>query len=146
MLWRRLLGHGNAKNLNHTTKHEIVCGLPVRDFITFEKYVSCAQGMHHRKSYLPKQVNSISQVLQLLHMDLFDPVNVLSINMNSYCLVVIDDFTHFTWVFFVSNKSEVSDLITKFIVMIENQTNKRVKALGLIMEQNSTMRFLITFV
>lgn len=62
-------------------------------------------------------------------MDLFGPVNVLSINRNSYCLVVIDDFSRFTWVFFLSNKAGVADLIKKFIVLIENQTNNRVKAL-----------------
>ncbi|XP_052626835.1 uncharacterized protein LOC111878595 [Lactuca sativa] len=62
-------------------------------------------------------------------MDLFGPINVLSINKNSYCLVVIDDFSRFTWVFFLSNKAGVADLIKKFIVLIENQTNNRVKAL-----------------
>ncbi|KAL7592579.1 hypothetical protein Lser_V15G34209 [Lactuca serriola] len=62
-------------------------------------------------------------------MDLFGPVNVLSINRNSDCLVVIDDFSRFTCVFFLSNKSGIADLIKKFIIMIENQTNHRVKAL-----------------
>ncbi|XP_052625907.1 uncharacterized protein LOC128132935 [Lactuca sativa] len=107
----------------------MVRGLLVKDFITFEKCVSCAQGKHHRKPHLPKQVNSISQVLQLLHMDFFGPVNVLSINRSSYCLVVIDDFSRFTWVFFLSHKAGISELIKKFIVLVENQTNNRVRAL-----------------
>ena len=129
MLWHRRLGHANAKNLNRLAKNEMVRGFPINDFFTFEKCVSCAQGKHHRKPHLPKQVNSISQVLQLLHMDLFGPVNVLNINRNSYCLVVIDDLSRFTWVFFLSNKAGVAHLIKKFIVLIENQTNNRVKAL-----------------
>ena len=107
----------------------MVHGLPVKDFITFEKCVSCAQGKHHRKPHLPKQINLINQVLQLLHIDLFGPVNVLSINRNLYCLVVIDDFSCFTWVFFLSNKVGIVDLIKKSIMMIENQTNNRVKVL-----------------
>ena len=90
MLWHQRLGHANAKNLNRLDKNEIVCGLPDKYFITFEKCVACAQGKHHRKPHLPKHVNSISQVLQLLHMDLFVPVNTLGINRNSYCLVAID--------------------------------------------------------
>ena len=129
MLCHRRLGHANAKNLNRLAKNEMVHGFPIKDFITIERCVSCAQGKHHRKLHLPKQVNSISQVLQLLYMDLFGPVNVLSININSYCLVMIDDFSRFTWVFFLSNKVGVVDLIKKFIVLIENQTNNRVKAL-----------------
>ena len=62
-------------------------------------------------------------------MDLFGPVNVLSINRSSYCLVVIDDYSRFTWVFFLSNKTGIADLIKKFVVMIEKQTNNQVKAL-----------------
>ncbi|KAL7602106.1 hypothetical protein Lser_V15G22456 [Lactuca serriola] len=62
-------------------------------------------------------------------MDLFGPVSVLNINKGSYCLVVKDDYSRFTWVFFLSNKSGIVDLINKFIMMIENQTNKKVKAL-----------------
>lgn len=104
MLWHHRLGHANAKNLNRLAKNELVRGLPVKAFITFEKCVSYAQGKHHQKPHFPKQINSISQVLELLHMDLFGPVNVLSINRNSYCLVVIDDYSRFTWVFFLSNK------------------------------------------
>ena len=42
MLWHRRLGHANAKNLNRLAKNEMVRGLPVKDFITFEKCVSCA--------------------------------------------------------------------------------------------------------
>ena len=62
-------------------------------------------------------------------MDLFGPVNVLSININCYCLVVIDNFSWFTWGFFLSNKVGATNWIKKFIVMIENQINQRVKAL-----------------
>ena len=62
-------------------------------------------------------------------MDLFSLVNVLSINKSSYYLVVIDDYSRFTWVFLLSNKNGITDLIKKFIVMIENQMNEKVKAL-----------------
>ena len=62
-------------------------------------------------------------------MDLFGQVNILSINRSSYYLVVIDDFSQFTWVFFLSNKAGVANLIKKFVVMIEKQTNNQVKAL-----------------
>ncbi|KAL7606186.1 hypothetical protein Lser_V15G18147 [Lactuca serriola] len=106
-----------------------MCGLPVKDFISFEECVACARGKHHRKPHLPKAVNLINKVLQLLHMDLFGSVNILSINKNSYCLVMIDDYSRFTWFFFLSNKSGIVDLIKKCVVMIKNQTNEKVKAL-----------------
>ena len=62
-------------------------------------------------------------------MDLFGPVNVLSISKNSYCLVIIDDFSRFTWVFFLSVKSETTELIKRFIVLIENQLSSKVKGI-----------------
>ena len=129
MLWHRRLSHANAKNLNRIAKNELVRGLPIKDFITFEKCVACAQGKHHRKPHRPKLINSIIALLQLLHMDLFGPVNVLSINRNSYCLVIIDDYSRFTWVFFLSIKSETPELIKRFITLIENQLNAKVKGI-----------------
>ena len=62
-------------------------------------------------------------------MDLFGPVNVLSISKNSYCLVIIDDYSRFTWVFFLSVKSETPELLKRFIVLIENQLNTKVKGI-----------------
>ena len=107
----------------------MVRGLPIKDFITFEKCVACAQGKQHRKPHKPKLIHSIDSLLQLLHMDLFGPVNVLSISKNSYCLVIIDDYSRFTWVFFLSVKSETPELLKRFIVLIENQLNTKVKGI-----------------
>ncbi|KAI3780117.1 hypothetical protein L2E82_10028 [Cichorium intybus] len=87
MLWHKRLGHANAKNLNRLAKNNMVARLPIKDFITFEKCFACAQGKHHRKSHKPKQINSIDSILQLIHMDLFGPINVLSLNRSSYCLI-----------------------------------------------------------
>ncbi|KAL4573443.1 hypothetical protein LXL04_020249 [Taraxacum kok-saghyz] len=129
MLWHRRLGHANAKNLNRIAKNELVRGLPVKDFITFEKCVACAQGKQHRQPHRPKLINTIDSLLQLIHMDLFGPVNVLSINRNSYCLVIIDNYSRFTWVFFLSAKSETPELIKRFITLIENQLNTKVKGI-----------------
>ncbi|KAI3767616.1 hypothetical protein L2E82_17880 [Cichorium intybus] len=56
-------------------------------------------------------------------------VNVHSLNRSSYCLVIIDDYSCFTWVFFLKNKSETADLVIRFIKLIENQTNQKLKAI-----------------
>lgn len=44
--------------------------------------------------------------LQLLHMDLFCPTKTTSLGGNRYAFVVVDDYSHFTWVLFVSSKKE----------------------------------------
>jgi hypothetical protein len=43
--------------------------------------------------------------LELLHMDLFDPIAYISIDRSMYCLVIVDDYSLFTWVFFLQEKS-----------------------------------------
>ncbi|GJU59830.1 putative ribonuclease H-like domain-containing protein [Tanacetum coccineum] len=63
----------------------------------------------------------------MLHMDLFGPTFVRSINHKTYCLVVTDDFSRFSWVFFLATKDETSGILKTFITGIENQINHKVK-------------------
>ncbi|KAJ9537952.1 hypothetical protein OSB04_030685 [Centaurea solstitialis] len=65
----------------------------------------------------------------LLHMDLFGPTNVMSIGKKSYCLVIVDDYSRFTWVFFLRTKDETSGLIKPFVIRVENKTNLKVKVI-----------------
>ncbi|XP_076883438.1 uncharacterized protein LOC143532205 [Bidens hawaiensis] len=111
MLLHRRLGHENVKNLNRLVKNNIVRGLPVKDFVTIEKCVACALGKHHRKSHKQKPINSISIVFQLLHMELFGPVHVLSLSCSNHRLVITDDYSRFTWVLFLSNKGHKTTVV-----------------------------------
>ncbi|GJY33849.1 putative ribonuclease H-like domain-containing protein, partial [Tanacetum coccineum] len=52
---------------------------------------------------------------------------VESINKKRYCLVVTDDFSRFSWVFFLATKDESSEILYKFIVGLKNQLNHQVK-------------------
>ncbi|GJR87617.1 putative ribonuclease H-like domain-containing protein [Tanacetum coccineum] len=70
---------------------------------------------------------SITQPLFMLHMDLFGPTFVSSLMNKKYCLVVIDDYSRFTWVFFLASKDETSGILKKFITEIENLVDKKVK-------------------
>ncbi|GJY83817.1 putative ribonuclease H-like domain-containing protein, partial [Tanacetum coccineum] len=80
-------------------------------------------------TYKAKLVNSISKPLHMLHMDLFGPTNVKSLMKKSYCLVVTDDFSRFSWVFFLATKDETSGLLKTFIIEIENQLDHNVKVI-----------------
>ncbi|GJR56053.1 retrovirus-related pol polyprotein from transposon TNT 1-94 [Tanacetum coccineum] len=80
---------------------------------------------NHRK----KNINSISLPLHLLHMDLFGPTFVKSLMKKMYCLVVIDDYSRFTWVFFLATKDETSGILKSFITGIENLVDHKVKVI-----------------
>ncbi|GJU94204.1 putative ribonuclease H-like domain-containing protein [Tanacetum coccineum] len=89
--------------------------------------IACQKGKQHKASCKTKLVSSISQPLQMLHMDLFGPTSVRSINHKTYCLVVTDDYSRFSWVFFLATKDETSGILKTFITGIENQINHKVK-------------------
>ncbi|GJT68239.1 putative ribonuclease H-like domain-containing protein [Tanacetum coccineum] len=150
-LWHRRLGHVNFKNLNRVVKGNLVRGLPIGDFYFFIKKedffifliflfftklfqndhtcVACQKGKQHKASCKAKLVSSISHTLQLLHMDLFGPTSIRSINHKTYCLVITDDFSRFSWTFFLRTKDETSAILKDFIRQIENQLNQKVKTI-----------------
>nr|GEV24886.1 hypothetical protein [Tanacetum cinerariifolium] len=102
-LWR--LGHINSKTMNKL------------------------KGKQHRASCKTKIVSSISQPLQMLHMDLFGPTFVKSLMKKIYCLVVTNDFSGFSWVFFLATKDETSKILKSFITDIKNLKDLRMKVI-----------------
>ncbi|GJV53452.1 putative ribonuclease H-like domain-containing protein [Tanacetum coccineum] len=93
--WHRRLGHVNFKNLNKLVKENLVRGLPSKLFQNDHTCVACQKGKQHKASCKAKAVSSISHTLQLLHMDLFGPTSVRSLNQQTYCLVITNDFSRF---------------------------------------------------
>ncbi|GKE76123.1 putative ribonuclease H-like domain-containing protein [Tanacetum coccineum] len=65
----------------------------------------------------------------MLHMDLFGPTNVTSLMKKSYCLVVTNDFSRFSWVFYLATKDETSRILKTFKTEIENQLDHKVKVI-----------------
>ncbi|GJX91317.1 putative ribonuclease H-like domain-containing protein [Tanacetum coccineum] len=124
-LWHRRLGHINFKTMNKLVRGNLVRGLPLKLFENDHTCVACQKGKQHKASCKTKLVSSISQPLQMLHMDLFRPTSVRSINHKIYFLVVTDDYSRFSWVFFLATKDETSGILKTFITGIENQINHK---------------------
>ncbi|GKD30234.1 putative ribonuclease H-like domain-containing protein, partial [Tanacetum coccineum] len=128
-LWHRRLGHINFETINKLLRGNLVRGLPSKLFENDHTCVSCQKGKQHKASCKTKLMSSISQPLQMLHMDLFEPISVRSINHMIYCLVVTDDYSWFSWVFFLDTKDETSEILKTFISGIENQINHKNRVL-----------------
>ncbi|GKB48173.1 putative RNA-directed DNA polymerase, partial [Tanacetum coccineum] len=126
-LWHRRLGHLNFKNLNKLVKGNLVRGLPSKSFKNDHTCVACQKGKQHKASCKAKIDRYVTHPLHTLHMDLFGPTSVRSINHASYCLVITDDCSRFCWVFFLAKKDETSGILKTFIRQIENQLNQQVK-------------------
>ncbi|GJR28490.1 putative ribonuclease H-like domain-containing protein [Tanacetum coccineum] len=128
-LWHRRLGHINFKTMNKLVMRNIVRGLPLKLFENDQTYVACQKGKQHRASCKSKIVSSISQPLHMLHMDLFGLTFVKSLMKKMYCLVVTDDYSRFSWVFFLATKDETSGILKSFITGVENLIDQRVKVI-----------------
>nr|GEW65058.1 hypothetical protein [Tanacetum cinerariifolium] len=89
------------------SKH--MTGLPK---MKFEKDHLCSawvQGKIHQKHHKSKMAFASYKPLYLLHMDLCSPIRVESINGKRYVLVVVYDYSRYTWVFFFHSKDEASE-------------------------------------
>nr|GEY94920.1 putative ribonuclease H-like domain-containing protein [Tanacetum cinerariifolium] len=120
-LWHRRLGHVNFKTINKLVKGNLVRGLPTKVFENHNTCVACKKGKQHRASCKTKPVSSVNQPLFRLHMDLFGPTFIKSQNKKSYCLVITDNYSRFTWVFFLATKDETSPILKTFITSLKNQ-------------------------
>ncbi|GJT18960.1 ribonuclease H-like domain-containing protein [Tanacetum coccineum] len=127
MLWHRRLGHVNFKNINKLVKENLVRDLPLKRFENDQTCVACLKGKQHRASCKSKAFSPITKPLFMLHMDLFGPTFVSSLMHKKYCLVVTDDYSRFSWVFFLRTKDETSEILKNFIKEIENLVDKKVK-------------------
>jgi hypothetical protein len=94
------------KNLHKLLKGEHILG-PTNVHFKKDRICSACQagkqvGAHHPH----KNIMTTDMPLELLHMDLFDPIAYISISGSRYCLVIVDDYSRFTWVFFLQEKSQ----------------------------------------
>nr|GEZ96036.1 putative ribonuclease H-like domain-containing protein [Tanacetum cinerariifolium] len=127
MLWHRRLGHLNFKTMNKLVRNNLAKGLPSKCFENDHTCVAFLKRKQHKASCKTKLVNSVSKPLHNLHMDLFGPTSVSSLNHKWYCLVATDDFSRFSWTFFLRTKDETSSIIRNFITEIENLKDLKVK-------------------
>nr|GEV16001.1 integrase, catalytic region, zinc finger, CCHC-type, peptidase aspartic, catalytic [Tanacetum cinerariifolium] len=125
-LWHQHLSHLNFDTINDLAKNDLISG--ILKFKYHKEYLcpSCEQGKSKRAPYLPKPVPNSRQRLHLLHMDLCGPIRIASINGKLYVLVIMDDYSRYTWVYFLRSKDEAPEVIKTFLtritVLLQNQT------------------------
>ncbi|GJS00483.1 retrovirus-related pol polyprotein from transposon TNT 1-94 [Tanacetum coccineum] len=100
-------------------RHGLVRGLPKLKFEKDHLCSACAMGKSKKKPHKPKSEDTNQEKLYLLHMDLCGPMRVASVNGKKYILVIVDDYSRFTWVKFLRSKDEAPDFIIKFLKMIQ---------------------------
>ncbi|GJT17768.1 retrovirus-related pol polyprotein from transposon TNT 1-94 [Tanacetum coccineum] len=125
-LWHRRLSHLNFDTINLLSKNNIVNGLPKLKFVKDHLCSSCELGKAKRKSFHTKTTPSSKRRLQLLHMDLCGPMRVESINGKKYVLVIIDDYSRYTWTHFLRSKDETPGVLIDFLTLVQRGLHAQV--------------------
>nr|GEX86340.1 copia protein [Tanacetum cinerariifolium] len=118
-LWHRRLSHLNFDYINLLSKKDVVIGLPKLKYVKDQLCSSCEVSKAKRSSFKSKAVPSSKGSLNLLHMDLCGPMQVASINGKKYILVIIDDYSRYTWTLFLRSKDETPEVLKEFLMMIQ---------------------------
>ncbi|GJW10437.1 retrovirus-related pol polyprotein from transposon TNT 1-94 [Tanacetum coccineum] len=126
-LWHRHLNHLNFGTLNDLARKDLVRGLPRLKFENDHLCSACQLGKSRKVTHKPNTINTIMEVLHTLHMDLCRPLRVQSINGKKYILVIVDDYSRFTWVKFLRSKDETPAFVINLLKQLQVGLNKTVR-------------------
>jgi hypothetical protein len=136
-LWHRRLAHVGMKNLHKLLKGEHILGLTNVHFEKDKVCSACQAGKQVGTHHPHKNIMTTDRPLELLHMYLFGPIAYISIGGSKYCLVIVDDYSRFTWVFFLEEKSQTQETLKGFLRRAQNEFGLRIKRLEATMGQSS---------
>jgi hypothetical protein len=117
-IWNERFGHLNFRYMQQLSKHRLVDGLPD---IHFSKGVceGCVLGKHPQEKFDKGKSQRASAPLDMIHNDLMGPFLHPSINKVRFVLIFVDDFSRFTWIYFLKQKSEAFQHLKDFKALVE---------------------------
>nr|GEU79560.1 hypothetical protein [Tanacetum cinerariifolium] len=113
------LSLGDMMESSLISRQGLVCGLPMLKFKKDHLCSACAMGKSKKKSHKHKSEDTNQEKIYHLHMDLCGPMRVKSVNEKKYILIIVNDYSRFTWVKCLRSKDEALDFIIKFLKMIQ---------------------------
>ncbi|KAK1680163.1 hypothetical protein QYE76_041011 [Lolium multiflorum] len=90
---------------------------------------ACVEGKMHDSPHPSKTIISSKRILELLHVDLFGPVTHASLGAKKHCLVIVDDYSRYTWVYFLKTKDETQQIFIDFATEVQRQHNLLIMAI-----------------
>jgi hypothetical protein len=133
------------ENLHKLLKGEHILGLTNVHFEKDRIYSACQARKQVGVRHPHKNIMTTDRPLALLHMDLLGPIAYISIGGSKYYLVIMDDYSRFTWVFFLQEKSQTQETLKRFLRRAQNEFGVRIKKLEATMERSSRIRKLKDF-
>ncbi|KAK1694018.1 hypothetical protein QYE76_010715 [Lolium multiflorum] len=128
-LWHRRLGHVNMRNLKQLLKGEHIVGLTDISFEKDRVCSACVAGKQLKKKHPIKSIVTTSRPLELLHLDLFGPSHYDTLGGSKYGLVIVDDYSRYSWVFLLKSKDETHREFITFAKKAQRTYESEIKAI-----------------
>jgi len=125
-LWHQRMGHVNYKHLSIVSKHESVLGISKLSRVSNVVCKLCQLGKQTKAKHPYTYTSTTSRALKLLHLDLMGPTRTKSLGGKRYIMVVVDDFTSYTWVILLKSKSDASEHIEALCTRLQNEKNMKI--------------------
>jgi transposase InsO family protein len=127
-LWHRRMGHIHFDNLVKVRKREAVREMPQITKPTNTLCKHCQQGKKTKTRFKSKEY-SMTRPLEIVHTDLVGPTTTKGLKGEKYFMLLVDDYTRMTVVFFLKNKSEAFENFKIYKEMVENEMDSKIKCL-----------------
>ena len=125
-LWHQWMGHTNYKHLSIVSKHESVLGIPKLSRISNVVCGPCQLGKQTKAKHLGTQTSATSRPLELLYLDLMSPTRTESLGGKRYIMVIVDDFTRYTWVILLRSKFDAPKHIETLCTRLHNEKSLKI--------------------
>lgn len=127
-LWHRRFGHLNEQSMQKLVKKQLVSQLDYDTSGEIGVCEACIGGKQCKNSFKSSKTVT-SMPLELVHSDVCGKMGHKSIGGAEYFLTLLDDKTHYTWVYPLKTKDQVFDRFKEWQAEVENFTGQRVKTL-----------------
>ena len=125
-LWDQWTGHASYKHLSIVSKHESVLGIPKLSRMSNVVCGLCQLGKQTKAKHPGTQTSATSRPLELLHLDLMGPTRTESLGGKRYIMVMIDDFTRYTWIILLLSKPNTLEHIEALCTRLQNEKNLKI--------------------
>ena len=126
-LWHQRLAHVDSNTIKHMSKKGVVTGIKFQTSGTFDFHCDkCVMGKGHREPFPKSSRSRSTRLLELIHSDVCGPLEVPSLSGSRYFITFIDDFSRWTVMYTMKQKSEAFDCFVKFHKLAETHANSMI--------------------
>jgi hypothetical protein len=120
-LWHQKLGHLHLKGMKRIIAEDAIRGIPKLSIEEGSICGECQVGKQTKMSHPRLEHQTTTKVLELLHMDLMGPMQVESLGGKRYAFVVVDDFSRYTWINFIREKSDTFEVFKELCLKMQRE-------------------------